>query len=670
MATLSDKDKLLDADSQKQIQAYKDQWAAANAAGDKAAMEKAHAEAEKIRNAAGYSGGATGNNAVLLDNNNQLQQTQQPVGGKSADEVAQWVKDYEAANLGSNGWNNGYSVGMNLRSMANYIRQQMDANSKAWAGADAATKEYLHNQNVQLSKILEKAVGGAQSTYNEQLGRWETDNANLGYGFNTGQYNDLDWYKNVYGMTDDQIKQYQNDTDRYYNFVDQRVVRNWQDESSGFTGEYAQFVNGPYAQLLNGTRGVDRSIYVDIIGDNFGREDEYEPVLDAYGNVLPQAPALKNNNASDYTRNLAAYTENGVILPNILNGSRSANKREDDLYLNMNGSGPNYTTSMDAVEAWHPKPGDLYNDRWSAGSSGSSGGSGSDLESYLREMYASSLASQQAQLEAAYKQNLAELEQALSKSDAGYTEQKRQTTGTAAQEAASWREMANAMGLNSGAFGQAALAQSNQLQSNLNTLNNAQATAQADIEQTRALLGQQYQLAILEAQANNDFELANALYNEAVRQDEALRQQEQFNAQLQLQYAQMAQSLLGTMISNSGKTARTSGSGGGSSGAGLSSNDFNSALTKLYTDASFTDNPASYIAHNYKQYGLDSSSGLASGYADWVDIDLNRRYNDAASAANNLIMTGGRDYGYLYNALLNQGYSLPVIDSVLSAFGG
>ena len=565
MATLSDKDKLLDADSQKQIQAYKDQWAAANAAGDKAAMDAAHAAAESIRNKAGYSGGSDGSGVLLK---NQPQQTHsQQVGGKSADEVAQWVKDYEAANLGNNGWNNGYSVGMNLRSMANYIRQQMDANSKAYAGADAATKEYLHDQNVQLSKILEKAVGGAQSTYNEVLGRWETDNANLGYGFNTGQYNDLDWYKNVYGMTDDQIKQYQNDTDRYYNFVDQRVVRNWQDESSGFTGEYAQFVNGPYAQLLGGTNGVDRSIYVDIIGDNFGREDEYEPVLDAYGNVLPQAPALKNNNASDYTRNLAAYTENGVILPNILNGSRGADKREDDLYLNMTGSGPNYTTSMDAVEAWHPKPGDLYNDRWSAGSSGSSGGSGSDLESYLREMYASSLASQQAQLEAAYKQNLAELEQALSKSDAGYTEQKRQTTGTAAQEAANWREMANAMGLNSGAFGQAALAQSNQLQSNLNTLNNAQATAQADIEQTRALLGQQYQLAILEAQANNDFELANALYNEAVRQDEALRQQEQFNAQLQLQYAQMAQSLLGTLISKSDGVTLNGGLSAGNSAA-------------------------------------------------------------------------------------------------------
>lgn len=538
MATLSEQDKLLDADSQKKIQSYKDQWAAANAAGDKAGMDAAHKAAEQIRNSAGYSGGADGS-GVLLSN----QPTQ--VGGKSADEVAKWVEDYEAANLGRNGWNNGYSVGMNLRSMANYIRQQMDANSKAWAGADAATREYLHDQNVKLEEILRKANGGAQSTYNEQLGRWETDNANLGYGFNTGQYNDLDWYRNFYGMTDDQIKKYQNDTDRYYNFVDQRVVRNWQDESSGFTGEYAQFVNGPYAQLFGGTNGVPRWLYVDIIGDNFGGEDEYEPVRDENGNIVPQAPALKNNNASDYSRALAAYTENGVILPNVLNGSNRANKSADDLYLNMTGSGPNYATSMDDAEAWYPKQGDIYTDRLL---SSGSGGSGGGLESYLREMYAANLASQQAQLEAAYKQNLSQLEESLSKSDAGYTEQKRQTTGTAAQQAANWREMANAMGLNSGAFGQAALAQSNQLQSNLNVLNTAQATAQSDIERQRALLGQQYQLAILEAQANNDFELANALYSEAVRQEEALRQQEQFNAQMQLQYAQMAQDMMGTLI--------------------------------------------------------------------------------------------------------------------------
>ena len=549
MATLSEQDKLLNADQQKQIQAYKDQWAAANAAGNQAGMDAAHKAAESIRNSAGYSGGADGSQ-VLMDN-----QPQQ-VGGKSADEVSKWVEDYRAANIGSNGWKNGYSTAMNLRSMANYIRQQMDANSKAWASADAATRDYLHDQNLQLAQILEKNNGGAKSVYNEQLGRWETDSGNLGYGFNTGQYQDdrLDWYRNFYGMTDDQIKAYQNDTDRYYNFVDQSQVRNWVDESSGFTGMYAQFVNGPYAQLMGGTNQfADPSLYVDVIGDNFGREDEYKPVRDENGNIVPQAPALKYNNANDYERALAGYTENGVILPGVI-ARGNVNKADDDLYLNMNGSGPNYATSMDAMrdQMWVPEAGDLYTDRWAAAAGSGGTGGASDLESYLRQIYAANLASQQAQLEAAYKQNLSELEEALNKSDAAYTEQKRQTTGTNAQEAANWREMANAIGLNSGAFGQAALAQSNQLQSNLNTLNTAQATAQADIERQRALLGQQYQLAILEAQANNDFELANALYNEAVRQDEKLTQQQQFNAQMELQYAQMAQDQLGTLLKNGG----------------------------------------------------------------------------------------------------------------------
>ena len=545
MATLSEQDKLLNADQQKQIQAYKDQWAAANAAGDKDGMEAAHKAAEAIRNSAGYSGGADGSQ-VLMDGQPQR------VGGQSAEDVQKWVDDYHKANQsydsnrGHNVWDNGYSVAMNLRSMSNYIRQQMDANSKAWANADAATQQYLHDQNQQLAEILRKASGGAQSTYNEQLGRWETDNANLGYGYNTGQYNDLDWYRNQYGMTDDQIKQYQNDTDRYYNFVDQSLVRNWVDESSGFTGKYAQFVNGPYSQLMGGANGwINPAIYTDIIGDNFGREDEYEPVRDENGKIVPQAPALKYNNADDYTRALAAYTENGVILPNVMNGSSDVSKDEDSLYRNMNGSGPNYAVSMADMEdqRWVPKAGDIYNERDFYASSGNGGAGGaSNLEDYLQQIYAANLASQLAQLEAAYNQTLSQLDETGEKTDANYTEQKRQTTGTAAQQAANWREMANAIGLNSGAFGQAALAQSNNLQGNLNALNTAQASAQADIDRQRALLGQEYQLAILEAQANNDFERANALYNEAVRQDEALRQQEQFNAQMNLQYMQMLMS--------------------------------------------------------------------------------------------------------------------------------
>lgn len=312
----------LTAQQQEQIKALKKAWADANAAGDRAAMDAANRQAEAIRATAGYAGGSDGSGYRKLDQK-QAETAEAPAGaGQSAQAVQQWVDDYLYTNYSKTaGWTNGFSTAMNQRSMANYIRQQMQANSNAWADADQAGKDYLHQQNQQLALILEDAVGGAKSTYNEQLGRWETENANLGYGYDVGQYKDLDWYRNYYGMTDEQIEHYRSDTDRYRNFVDQQVIRNWVDESSGYTGQYSQFVNGPYGQLLRGTDPsiVHPYVYLDAIGDGFG-EDRFEAVRDAQGNIVPQAPLLKNNNAmTDYTRQFASYVdENGVIQPGLL----------------------------------------------------------------------------------------------------------------------------------------------------------------------------------------------------------------------------------------------------------------------------------------------------------------------------------------------------------------
>lgn len=294
---------------QAQILALKDAWEKASAAGDRAGMTEANRQAEAIRAGKGYQGGSDGSGHITT------------AGGSTAAQVKSWVDEYKSTNYrAGSGWINGYSTEMNQRSMANYIRQQMEQNSKAWASADDAGRSYLHEQNRQLAELLEQSVGGVKSTYNEKLGRWETDNANLGYGYNVGQYNDLDWYREAYGMTDEQIEAYRNDSARYHNFVDQRIVRNWIDESSGYTGVYAQFVNGPYGQLMSGTDRVPRDVYVDVQGDGFG-EDSYTPVRDAQGNIVAQSPALKNNNTmSDYTKQFAAYVKDGVIQPGILRG--------------------------------------------------------------------------------------------------------------------------------------------------------------------------------------------------------------------------------------------------------------------------------------------------------------------------------------------------------------
>lgn len=617
-ALLSGGDQKLSADLQAQIAALKQAYAQAQAAGDTAGMQNAHNQAEAIRNQAGYTAGADGSGYGFGLG---------ALGGNTADKVAQWVRDYESANLGKNGWSNGYSTGMNLRSMANYIRQQMDANSKAYDTADDQTKAYLHQQNLELAQILSEATGGAESIFNEKTGQWETYNANLGYGKNIGQYNDLDWYRNFYGMTDDQIEKYQNDTDRYRNFVDQRIVRNWVDERNGFTGEYAQFVNGPYAQLLNGTNGVPRSTYVDVQGDGFGNDD-YAPKVDMNGNIIAELPALKNNNyIEDYTRNLAAYTQNGVIMPNVLNGAKDAGNTADNLYRNMQGTGPSYEQSAR----------ELYDQNWKenaerdkydmtlpqnrygfSASSGSTGGS--DLSGYLNQMYDAQLKSQLAALESAYQENLAELERNQAETDAAYNEQKRQTQGDSERAAANWRELAVAQGLNTGAMGQAALSQNNQLQSNLNTLGAAQAQALANIQSQRTLLGKQYQLQILQAQADNDFERAQQLYAEAVRQDEILREQEQ-------QAMSMMQSLLSKVDGiNFGGTLGYSG-GPGNGGGG--------------------------------------------GDGDEPELD-ETEVNNAARFVSNLISMNGygtRDGNYLAKALMQNGYSASVAEEVLNKLG-
>ena len=311
MSLSSADQKNLSAGEQSQIKKYKSDWQAAYEKGDKAGMDAAHAGAEAIRAGKGYSGGADGSGEFKLGSG----------GGMTAAQVQKWAEDYKYTNYDAqSGWVNGFSDAMNHRSMANFIRQQMQANSDAWASADEAGKAYLHEQNLQLAQILQDHTGGTRSTYNAEFGRWETENPNLGYGYNLKNYEDEDWYKNQYGMTDEQLDKYRNDTDRYHNYVDQDLIRNWIDESSGYTGIYAQFVNGPYGQLLMGTHGVAPSTYIDLSGDGFADElDGRMPPRDENGDIIPRAPALKDNNSmEDYTRSagrMSYVDDRGVIQP-------------------------------------------------------------------------------------------------------------------------------------------------------------------------------------------------------------------------------------------------------------------------------------------------------------------------------------------------------------------
>ena len=141
-------------------------------------------------------------------------------------------------------------------------------------------------------------------------------------------------------------------------------------------------------------------------------------------------------------------------------------------------------------------------------------------EEMINQMYDAALTGQKTQLEQNYNQGLADLEAEQQKLQQQTDENLNRTYVEAAKAQKNWNEVQNAYGLTSGAMGQARLAQDNQLQADLTALRGAQATVDANIERERTTLSQQYMAAIAQAQADNDLQRAQALYDQA-KEDEA-----------------------------------------------------------------------------------------------------------------------------------------------------
>lgn len=295
-----------------------------------------------------------------------------------------------------------------------------------------------------------------------------------------------------------------------------------------------------------------------------------------------------------------------------------------------------------------------------------------DNSEYLEEMAAAYLEKQKEALKQAYEQNLSNLQAEQDKLGANYQAARNQEAADSALSQKRWNETAAAYGLNSGTQGQAALSYSNQLQSDLSNLQAAESAANAEIERQRTDLGKEYQSAMTQAIADNNYQLYQLLYQEAVRVDQALQNQSQYNASLALQKYQTmldkyyndqsfkytqdqanrseqfdAAALLAQMgdysaygklygwddatiqkmnslwqqanMNRSTSGGSSGGYSGGSSSGGSYSGSFDDALESLYAAASQSSNPEAFISNNYKKYGLTSSSGLADGYYDWAD---------------------------------------------------
>ena len=145
-------------------------------------------------------------------------------------------------------------------------------------------------------------------------------------------------------------------------------------------------------------------------------------------------------------------------------------------------------------------------------------------EDLINQMYDASLAGQKTQLEQSRDQGMADLQAEQERLQKQTDANLNRTYVEAARDQKNYAEVQNAYGLTSGAMAQARLAQDNQLEADLTALRGAQANIDANIEREKTMLSQQYMAAIAQAQADNDLKRAQALYDQAKRDEDALRQ--------------------------------------------------------------------------------------------------------------------------------------------------
>lgn len=255
-----------------------------------------------------------------------------------------------------------------------------------------------------------------------------------------------------------------------------------------------------------------------------------------------------------------------------------------------------------------------------------------DLSEYLRQMYDANLKAQQAGLEQEYAGYNEALDAQVKKAEEAAQQNLTRTAVESQQAQKAWAEAQNAYGLSSGAQGQAALARSNQLQSDVTAIRTAQQAALAGIEQQRTTYKQQYEAALREAAASNDYQRAQALYQEAVRQDEALKAQQ----------AQINEWALG-YLSNLGSAASYGGSGGSGSG-GSGGSGGGSTLTMKDIDAlrdlALQGDTAGALA-KINLYG-----GVTEGQWDYIWAGLGNPYDSTgAPSGYGGAVTPGRQYG-------------------------
>lgn len=158
-------------------------------------------------------------------------------------------------------------------------------------------------------------------------------------------------------------------------------------------------------------------------------------------------------------------------------------------------------------------------------------------ERRVNDVYDAAREKSLAALESAYAKNRAELEAAAAKIPGEYQARANQLAANALINRKNFYESAAASGLSAGNGSQAALAMNNQQQNDMTTLRTAEANAVNQANMQLSQLYVNYQNAIAEAIANNNYERAAALLSEYQKQAESIVSTARDQASLDLDIA-------------------------------------------------------------------------------------------------------------------------------------
>lgn len=359
------------------------------------------------------------------------------------------------------------------------LQAQKDKNSTAWhSAATQEEKDRLHQANVELQKEIDRMTGGS-SSFDSKTGKWTTSGGTSSSSSSSSKQHAI----------------WEDDDD------DDSYSPSSSSSTSSSTGSgYKPYVQGQNAALdrelavwsQRYNEAKERALAGDMsaVMDMRNANDEANKLRNAYG----YAAVFANEDINNVKKQINYY--GGVPSPSP-SGS-------ENMYMDGNGT---------VVE---------------------------DLSAYLEDLYAAQRRQTLANLNNAYQQNVNAINRAGEGVDARYQNARNQAAGASELAARNFAEYAAASGLNSGAGGQAELARNVTLQNNLNDINSAEADVYADLELQLANAETEYNNAIAQAEASNDFALAESLYQEKIRVQQELVNQQMQQFQMDLQNRQLA----------------------------------------------------------------------------------------------------------------------------------